>query len=128
MLNYFFTNYGSIAPEDLDRNFESMHNARDPQQPVETLFKQIQNVADYYEAGGAPIGETHQISVEYTKIFTTGSFMSTYRHWNEKEDGDKTCVNFKAHFTVALPSAQADTGRISFYLRVPFSQCLHGRS
>jgi hypothetical protein len=44
----------SSSALDLEVNFEHMRRAWDPQQPVETLFKQIQDCADYSEAGGVP--------------------------------------------------------------------------
>jgi hypothetical protein len=40
-----------------------MRRAWDPQQPVETLFKQIQDCAEYSEAGGVLIGHPQQINV-----------------------------------------------------------------
>jgi hypothetical protein len=73
----------------------------DPQQPVETFFKQIQDCVDYVETGGITIGPAQQISVAYTKIFATGSFMSACRRWNEKVATDKTWTNFKTHFAAA---------------------------
>jgi hypothetical protein len=39
MLEHLFLSYGSITAVDLERNFETMQKAWDPQQPVETLFK-----------------------------------------------------------------------------------------
>jgi hypothetical protein len=48
------------------------------------MFKHIQDSADYSYAGGAPIVAAQQISVGYTKIFPTGSFMSACHHWNDK--------------------------------------------
>jgi hypothetical protein len=65
------------------------------------LFKQIQDCADYYEAGGFLIGHPHQINIGYQKIFTTGHFMSACRRWNEKPLVDKTWAQFKAHFSAA---------------------------
>jgi hypothetical protein len=56
MLDHLFDTYGNITAVDLDINFEHMRRAWDPQQPVETLFKHIQDCADYSEAGGVPIG------------------------------------------------------------------------
>jgi hypothetical protein len=56
MLYHLFETYGNITAVDLEINFENMRRAWDPQQPVETLFKQIQDCADYYEAGGVLIG------------------------------------------------------------------------
>jgi hypothetical protein len=61
MLGHLFENYGDIIAVDLEINFEHMRRAWDPQQPVETLFKQIQDCADYLESGGVPIGHSQQI-------------------------------------------------------------------
>jgi hypothetical protein len=54
MLEQIFDTYGNITAVDLEINFEHMRRAWDPQQPVETLFKQIQDCADYSEAGAYP--------------------------------------------------------------------------
>jgi hypothetical protein len=89
MLDHLFETYGNITAVDLKINFEHMRLARDPQQPVESLFKQIQDCADYSEAGGIPIGPSHQINVGYAKIFATGKFMSACRRWNEKLAAEK---------------------------------------
>jgi hypothetical protein len=78
-----------------------MRRAWDPQQPVETLFKQIQDYADYSEAGGVLIGHPQQIKVGYAKIFATGHFMITCRRWNEKPAAEKTWTHFKSHFAAA---------------------------
>jgi hypothetical protein len=56
MLDHLFETYGNITAVDLEINFEHMRRAWDPQQPVDTLFKKIQDCADYSEAGGVPIG------------------------------------------------------------------------
>jgi hypothetical protein len=47
MLDHLFETYGNITAVDLEINFEHMRQAWDPQQPVETLLKQIQDCADY---------------------------------------------------------------------------------
>jgi hypothetical protein len=56
MLDHLFMDYYNITAVDLENNFEQMRRAWDPQQPVESLFKQIQDCADYSEAGGILIG------------------------------------------------------------------------
>jgi hypothetical protein len=98
MLDYLFETYGNITAVDLEINFEHMRRAWDPQQPVETLFKQIQDCADYSEAGGVLISHPHQINVGYAKIFATGHFTSACRRWNEKLTIEKTWTQFKSHF------------------------------
>jgi hypothetical protein len=46
MLDHLFATYGNITAVDLEINFEHMRRGWDPQQPVESLFKQIQDYAD----------------------------------------------------------------------------------
>jgi hypothetical protein len=101
MLDHLFDTYGNITAVDLEINFEHMRRAWDPQQPVETLFKQIQDCADYSEAGGVPIGPSQQINVGYAQIFATWHFMSACRRWNEKPAAGKTWTHFKSHFAAA---------------------------
>jgi hypothetical protein len=101
MVEHLFETYGNITAVDLEINFEHMHRAWDPQQPVEMLFKQIQDCAEYSEARGVPIGPSQQINVGYAKIFATGHFMSACRRWNEKQAADKTWTHFKSHFAAA---------------------------
>jgi hypothetical protein len=78
-----------------------MRRAWDSQQPVESLFKQIQDCANYSEAGGVLIGHPQKINVGYAQIFATGHFMSACRRWNEKPLIEKTWAQFKAHFSTA---------------------------
>jgi hypothetical protein len=47
MLHHLFETYGNITVVDLEINFEHMRQAWDPQQPVESLIKQIKDCADY---------------------------------------------------------------------------------
>jgi hypothetical protein len=65
------------------------------------LFKQIQDCADYSDAGGVLIGHPHKINVGYANIFATGNSMSACRRWNQKPLADKTWAQFKAHFSAA---------------------------
>jgi hypothetical protein len=98
MLDHLFETYGNITAVDLEINFEHMRRLWDPQQPVESLFKQIQYCADHSEAGGLLIGHPQKINVGYTKIFATGHFMSACRRWNKKHAIKKTWTQFKSHF------------------------------
>jgi hypothetical protein len=101
MLDHLFETYGNITAVDLEIKFEHMRRAWDPQQPVESLFKQIKDCADYSEAGGVLIGYPQHINVGYAKIFATGHCMSACRRWNEKNTIEKTWTQFKSHFAAA---------------------------
>jgi hypothetical protein len=93
MLDHLFEAYGDITAFDLKINFEHMRRAWDPQQPVETLFKHIQDCANYYEAGGFVIRHPQQINIGYAKKLATGHFMSACRRWNEKPTAEKLGPN-----------------------------------
>jgi hypothetical protein len=101
MLYHLFETYGNTLVVNLEINFEHMRWAWDPQQPVESLFKQIQDCVDYSEVGGVLTGHPQQINVGYAKIFAAGHFMSACRRWNEKHTIEKTCEQFKSHFAAA---------------------------
>jgi hypothetical protein len=90
MLDHLFSTYVNITAVDLEIIFAHMRRAWDPQQPVESLFKQIQDCADYSEAGGVLIRNSQQINIGYAKIFATGYFMRACHRWNEKLLADKT--------------------------------------
>jgi hypothetical protein len=101
ILDHLFMTYGNIKAVDLENNFEQMRSAWDPHQPVESLFKQIQDCADYSEAGGVITGHPQQINAGYASIFSTGHFMSAFSRWNEKPSVEKTWAQFKTHFAAA---------------------------
>jgi hypothetical protein len=63
MFDQLFETYGNTTAVDLEINVEHMRQAWDPQKPVETLFKQIQDYADYSEAGSVLIGPSQQINI-----------------------------------------------------------------
>jgi hypothetical protein len=101
MIDRLFLSYGSITAVDIEQNFENMRKAWDPQQPVETLFKQIQDCVDFAESGGVTIGAEHTLSSDYSKIFKSGKFNNACRRWDEKIEADKTWNNFKISFAAA---------------------------
>jgi hypothetical protein len=76
MLDHLFETHGNITAVDLEINFEHMRRDWNPQQPVESLFKQIQDCAEYLEVGGVLIVHPQHINVGYAKIFATYHFMS----------------------------------------------------
>jgi hypothetical protein len=101
MLEHIFLYYDSITEVDLDHNFENMRKAWDPQQPVETLFTQIQDCMDYAESGGITISESQKLTTAYTKVFCTCNLHSSCLRWNERDPQDKTWNNFKIYFAMA---------------------------
>jgi hypothetical protein len=100
-LDQLFLSYASITAVDIEHNFENRRKAWCPQQPVETLFKHIQDCVDFAEAGGVSIGAAQKLSSVYSKIFRSGKFNSACRRWDEKLEADKTWNNFKIRFAAS---------------------------
>jgi hypothetical protein len=73
MLDHLFGTYVNITAVDLENNFEHMRRVWDPQQHVESLFKQTQYCDDYSEAGGVLIGHREQINIIYAKKIQLGT-------------------------------------------------------
>jgi hypothetical protein len=101
ILDHLFKTYGNITAVNPEINLEHMCRAWYPQHPVESLFKQIQDCADYSEAGDVIIVHPQQINVGYAQIFATGHLMSACRRWNEKLTIEKTWTHFKSHLAAS---------------------------
>jgi hypothetical protein len=112
MLEHLFLSYGSITAIYLEHNYENMQKAWDPQHPVETLFKQIQDCVDYAETGGTTSSEAQKLTTDYAKIFSTGNFHSACRRWNERNPQDQTWNNFKIYFATAYRQHKQMQGEI----------------
>jgi hypothetical protein len=81
LLTQLLTYYAMIAPTELTQNYERLNTQYDPNQPIETLFQQIQDARAFAVAGGQPYGNTMIINVAYTLVFNTGLFPGACRAW-----------------------------------------------
>jgi hypothetical protein len=52
LLTHLLTFYATIAPTELTKNYERLNTPYDPNQPIETLFQQIQDARAFTVAGG----------------------------------------------------------------------------
>jgi hypothetical protein len=90
-----------IAPTELTQNYERLNTPYDPNQPIETLFQQIQDARAFTVAGGQPYGAAMNASVAYTLIFNTGLFPDACHAWQSIEIAAKTWTQFKIEFATA---------------------------
>jgi hypothetical protein len=68
LLTHLLTYYAMIAPTELTKNYEHLNTPYDPNQPIETLFQQIQDARAFAVSGGQPYGAVIIVSVTYTCI------------------------------------------------------------
>jgi hypothetical protein len=73
----------------------------DPNQPIETLFQQIQDTRAFRVAGGQPYGNAMIFNVAYTLIFNTGLFPDACRAWQSRAIDGKTWAQLKIDFATA---------------------------
>jgi hypothetical protein len=90
-----------IAPTELTQNYERLNTPHDPNQPIETLFQQIQDARAFTVAGGQPYGAAMIINVAYTLVFNTGLYPGACRAWQSRAIAAKTWAQFKIDFANA---------------------------
>jgi hypothetical protein len=101
LLTRLLTYYAMIAPTELTQNYERLNTRYDPNQPIETLFQQIQDARAFAVAGGQPYGNAMIVNVAYTPIFNTGLFPDACRAWQSRAITGKTWAQFKIDFATA---------------------------
>jgi uncharacterized protein YukE len=101
LLTHLLTYYAMIAPAELTQNYERLNAPYDHNQPIETLFQQIQDARAFAVAGGQPYGAAMIINVAYTLVFNTGFFRDAYRAWQSRAIAGKTWAQFKLDFATA---------------------------
>jgi hypothetical protein len=101
LLTHLLTYYDMIAPTELTQNYERLNTPYDPNQPIETLFQQIQDARAFAVAGCQPYGAAMIVNVAYTLMFNTGLFPDACRAWQSRAIAGKTWVQFKLDFATA---------------------------
>jgi hypothetical protein len=101
ILTHFLTYYAMIAPIELTQNYERLNTPYDPNQPIETLFQQIQDARAFAVAGGQPYGAAMIVNVAYTLMFNAGLFPDACCEWQSRAIGANTWAQFKIDFATA---------------------------
>jgi hypothetical protein len=101
LLTHLLTFYAMIAPTELTHNYERLNTPYDPNQPIKTLFQQIQDARAFAVAGGQPYGEAIIVNVANTLMFNTGLYPGACRAWQSRAIADKKWAQFKIDFATA---------------------------
>jgi hypothetical protein len=72
-----------ISPTEITQNYEWINTSYAPNQPIETLFHQIQDARDFAFAGGHPYGYVMIANVAFTLVFNTGLFPDACHAWRK---------------------------------------------
>jgi hypothetical protein len=90
LLTHLLTYYAMIAPTELTQNYERRNPPYDPNQPIESLFQQIQDTRAFAVAGGQPYGASMIVNAAYTLVFNTGLFPDACHAWQSRGVAAKT--------------------------------------
>jgi hypothetical protein len=101
LLTHLLTYYAMIAPTELTQSYERPNTPCDPNQPIETLFQQIQDARAFVAADGQPYGATMIVNVAYTLVFNMGLFPDACRAWQSRAITRRTWAQFKLEFATA---------------------------
>ncbi len=99
IFDYLFETYGDITPQELRHltsQLESMHFP--PNEPVDTIFTEIDDLGTIAELARAPMTEQQKINMGYLLIQQTQVYSTALICWNQKEYHDQTWTTFKTHF------------------------------
>jgi hypothetical protein len=102
LLTHLLTYYAMITPTELMQNYERLNTPYDPNQPIETLFQQIQDARAFAIAGGQPYGAAMIVNVAYTLVLNTGLFPDACCAWQSRAIAAKTWAQFKIDFATAV--------------------------
>jgi hypothetical protein len=73
----------------------------DPNQPIETIFQQIQDARAFAVAGGQPYGAAMIVNMAYTLVFNTGLFPDACWAWKSRAIAGNTWAQLKLDFATA---------------------------
>jgi hypothetical protein len=75
--------YGFINPTQLAENYNNMTAPINFQDPIETLFKQIEDGVSYSNAGMQPYMEAQCVNIAFLLILNTGDIPDACRDWHQ---------------------------------------------
>jgi hypothetical protein len=101
ILTHLLTFYAMIAPTELTQNYERLNTPYDPNQPIETLFQQIQDERAFAVAGRQSYGAAMIVNVANTLVFNTGLFHDACHAWQSRATAANTWAQFKIYFATA---------------------------
>ena len=104
IFTHLWPNYGDLSARMYAVNIATMKGPWRPPSPFEDLIIQLDTARDFANHGTVPrpISDLDYVDIGYKLIEDSTCFPEACRAWRLKPEVDKTIVNFKAHFSVAV--------------------------
>jgi hypothetical protein len=93
--------YGFINPTQLAENYNKMTALINFQDPIETLFKQIEDGVRYANSGAQPYIEAQYVNIAFLLILNTGAIPDACRDWQRRTPMNQTWAEFRREFARA---------------------------
>jgi hypothetical protein len=100
-LTRLYTHYAKITPANLDKNDVAMKQQCDVNQPIEVMYKQIDDAIEFAAAGQSPYTPAQVINTAYQLVFRTGIFADDCKIWKRRAVASKMWPQFKTDFSLA---------------------------
>jgi hypothetical protein len=87
--------YGFINPTQMAENYNKMTAPIKFQDPIETLFKQIEDGVNYANAGMQPYMDAQYDNIAFLLILNTGAIPDACRDWQRRTPVNITWADFR---------------------------------
>ena len=104
IITHLYDTYGQISDLDLDENEKRIKKKYEPDQPIDVLFKQIEEAEEYATTGNSPFTARQIVNTAFLLIFATGAYEDECKTWKRRTTATKTWANFKSDFMQAYKS------------------------
>lgn len=103
VMQHLFDNYGDVTPEVFQaRETIVKSSTYDPLTPIDTLFKEIEDLVDLSGRAHVPMTPAQAVSIGYIILWKTGVLKDSLKIWNQLPAPDKTWIRFKTEFRNAV--------------------------
>jgi hypothetical protein len=105
LLLHLFTTYGQITPQQVKSTEMDLYNMHyEISQPVDTVFNQIDDLAELADHANSPMSQQQMIALAYVIFAKQPILQQDLRLWNRRPAIDRTWANMMDH----LREAQTD--------------------
>jgi hypothetical protein len=98
---YLKQTYGFINPTQLAENYKKMTVPINFKDPIETLFKHIEDGVRYENTGMQPYTEAQYVNIAFLLILNTGANPDACREWQHHTPVNQTGADFRRKFAIA---------------------------
>ena len=98
MLTHLKTEYGTMTPEELERNQTALSDPWNLDEPIKDLWVTIANIQHLAALGNVPIPDVTVITLTLAMIESTGLLATTTEKFCLRPLADRTLALFKAEF------------------------------